>query len=433
MIMTDPTKLAAADDEDEADKPDERYMFQKTDLGQNNNKYYIYSVWAQPLGMLRVKTEFGRVGANSPQGWEKVLNRTELQALMHEREYKKGYKPVDLHTPEVVLKDEEESDTAAAPKPAPTDSKVVQLVQWIFSEAGEHIQTYLATKVEALSQRQIQEARNILQSAQTLWRTISSSRVDYREPGLTRLVQDYYNAIPTQLPPRIDIESVVRAFTATFSEQEDRLNQLEAAIATMKVQRAHPGFSQLQSLDASISTLDSESDAYKSLVEYVKRTVVHGYSINIKDIFEIEIPVEREAYMGDTRGKSKKDLLFHGTYNRNIRHILRSGLICPRTASNGRMLGNGIYFANKASKSTNYCNSSSYQIPQMLFVAEVALGKMYTAHNADPYSNEPPAGYDSVFGKANYTKSSYLTLMNDEFVVYRPSQQTIRFMITFTR
>ncbi len=115
--------------------------------------------------------------------------------------------------------------------------------------------------------------------------------------------------------------------------------------------------------------------------------------------------------------------------------ILHTGLIVPRTPSHGRMFGNGIYFANKSSKSTNYCYSSRRDIPQMLFISEVALGKVYTAPVASHYAT-PPHGYDSVLGKGGHTRFANISgqrLWNDEFVVYTPPQQTIRYVVTWQR
>jgi poly [ADP-ribose] polymerase len=160
---------------------------------------------------------------------------------------------------------------------------------------------------------------------------------------------------------------------------------------------------------------------------------VHGYKVRVRDVFEVCIPEERKAYEQNKRGTGYRELLFHGTHNRNVRHILRQGLICPRTASNGRMFGNGIYLANRASKSTNYCAAGRAGYPNMLFVVEAALGKTYFAPTSKGY-NKPPAGYDSVCGKAGHTRSwGAFSLQHDEFILYRPEQQTIRYLITFER
>lgn len=411
------------------DEPADRRMFQLTDLGDNHNKFYLVETWPASDGtdMVRFRATWGRVGSK-PQVKEKLAAQREVERQIEEK-LRKGYRPVELHRPTVEFVGEPKVE---GPK---IDPKVVQLVDWIFSEAGEHIESYLAVPVEALGQEQIDEGRRLLALAQKQHGNLRISPFKRVQKGeqLAATVQAYYNAIPTRLPARIDRDEVIKLFCGGFSEQEERLNQLEAAIATMKEQRQHPGFTRYQSLGAEIVALEPEHQARKSLVDYVSRTQVHGYSLKLKDVFEVCVPGERKLYEENKRGISRRELLFHGTRNRNVRHILRGGLICPKTPSNGRMLGNGIYLANKASKSANYCQASKRGVPYMLFVVEAALGNAYIAPRASAF-NGPPHGYDSVWGKAGHTSiGGVYTLAHDEFVLYSPAQQTIRYLVTFER
>jgi poly [ADP-ribose] polymerase len=406
----------------------ERRMFQLTDLTGNHNKFYMVELWPAPDGKVRFRASWGRVGSK-PQTSEKIVTPYAVEAQIAEK-VRKGYRRVELHRPEVEIV--AQPDDPPLPK---LDPKVVQLVDWVFLEAGEHIRSYLAVEVDALGQDQINEGRRLLAQAQTQHNAYSLNpfKRDQNMKTLSETVQAYYNAIPTKLPARMDPERVVLDFCKQLNEQEDRLLQLEAAIAMMKVERKHPGQSHYQNLGANINVLSPDDPAHKDLVAYVERTAVHGYKVRVRDVFEVCIPEERKAYEQNKRGTGYRELLFHGTHNRNVRHILRQGLICPRTASNGRMFGNGIYLANRASKSTNYCAAGRAGYPNMLFVVEAALGKTYVAPTSKGY-NKPPAGYDSVCGKAGHTKSwGAFSLQHDEFILYRPEQQTIRYLITFER
>jgi predicted DNA-binding WGR domain protein len=410
------------------DEPVERRMFQLTDLVDNHNKFYLVELWHTDGDMVRFRATWGRVGAK-PQVKEKVVSRYEVERQIAEK-LRKGYRRVDLHRPEVVRIHEEEGESTP-----PLDPRVQQLIEWVFTEAGEHIQSFLAVEVEALSQAQISEGRRLLAEAQRMHASyhLNPFRRDHKMQELAATIQAYYNAIPTKLPARVDREQVVLDFCKQLSEQEDRLLQLEAAIATMKVQRQHPGFSHYQSLGAEIKPLPPDGDLHKTLAGYIENSQVHGYKIRVRDVFDVCIPAERKAYEENKRGISRRDLLFHGSRNQNIRHILRQGLICPGTPSNGRMLGNGIYLANKSSKSANYCSTRRAGVPNMLLVVEAALGKCYVAPQAAPFDG-PPIGYDSVCGMAGRTQvGGLVTLMNDEFVVYSPAQQTIRYLVTFDR
>ena len=413
--------------------PVERMMYQLTDLADNHNKFYLVELWPQTDGTIRFRATWGRVGAK-PQVKEKLATRREVERQIDEK-LRKGYRRVQLHEPK-----------ADAPGPADATQsresipeihpKISELVEWVFVEAGEHIQSYLAVPVDALSQAQVDEGRRLLAEAQNLFLRyrLNPFRREQNHTALSATIQAYYNSIPTRLPAHIDREEVIKRYCNEFAEQEERLNQLEAAISTIKEQRLHPNYTRYQMLGARLNVLSAEDEVRTSLLEYIKRTQAHGYEVKVREVFEVEIPAERKAYEANKRGTSHRELLFHGTHTRNVRHILRSGLICPKAPSNGRMLGNGIYLANRSTKSTNYCSSSKKDVPKMLLIVEAALGKRYEAPTAQV--KEPPRGYDSVWGKAGHTRIAVAapqTLLNDEFVVYSPAQQTIRYLVTFDR
>lgn len=411
------------------DEPAERRMFQLTDLESNHNKFYLVELWPAQPGTVRFRAQWGRVGSRA-QSVEKVTSMREVERQIDEK-LRKGYRPVDLHRPQV--EEPAPPDGGAAKPVVKLEPQVAQLLEWVFAEAGEHIMSFLAVAVEALSQAQIAEGRKLLADAQQQYNhyRLNPFRRGPNLDALAATVQSYYNAIPTKLPARVNREEVVLQFCKDLSEQENRLLQLEAAIATMKVQRRHPGVSPYDALGAEIRLVSPEDKTHKQVREYIQRTQVHNYKLKVRDVFDVRIPGERQAYEENRAGASWRALLFHGTRNQYVRHILRQGLICPKTPSNGRMLGNGIYLANRASKSTNYCQSGRQGVPRMLFLVEAALGNAYVAPRADGY-DRPPAGYDSVWGKAGHTRTwGTSTLAHDEFVVYSPTQQTIRYLVTF--
>jgi poly [ADP-ribose] polymerase len=90
------------------------------------------------------------------------------------------------------------------------------------------------------------------------------------------------------------------------------------------------------------------------------------------------------------------------------------------------MFGRGVYFADKFSKSANYCHS--YKAPfRFIFLNHVAVGRMYETYDSMPYVNKPPDGYHSVWAKEGRS------LYNNEYIVYKPSQATITYMVLFER
>jgi predicted DNA-binding WGR domain protein len=391
--------------------PDELQRYQLTSLDGNSNKFWNAYVYGKGEYDLKFMVHHGRVGDRGVVHDYGTVDRRKIEGLIREK-LRKGYRKVELVA---VPKD--------GTKPAGADLSTPEgrLVALIFKEAGEAISQYLSTTVDHLSQSQIADGRRVLSSIRQA-NNLGLSGYDDRP----RLVEIYYTTIPTKLPRRIDRDELVKEFLtdANLAEQEERLKQLEAAIDTLAA--TSKGESQITALGAKLTRLGITSPDYKGIKSYVESTAIHGYKVRV------EIPGERQAYLKDPCYGKGAQLLFHGTRNSNVRHILRSGLVVMRNAASGRMLGDGIYFASKSSKSTNYCSSSSGN-PQMLLLSEVSLGRMYEAPDSRHYT-EPPKGYDSVWGVKGKTRIyGSSTLQNDEYVVYRPSQSTIRYLVTFTR
>jgi poly [ADP-ribose] polymerase len=82
-----------------------------------------------------------------------------------------------------------------------------------------------------------------------------------------------------------------------------------------------------------------------------------------------------------------RKLLWHGSRTTNYVGILSQGLkIAPKDApSTGYMFGKGIYFADLASKSANYCFASNENPYGLLMLCDVALGNPYDVRKAQSF------------------------------------------------
>ncbi len=361
-------------------------------LESNNNK--IWEIEWFPDNT--VKTTWGRVGS-STQSKTKPLSFSGVEALIASK-MREGYKELELHCPVVVV---------AAPDGTAIDPKIVQLTDLIMRAAGNMINSYLSVTVDALSVNQVNRGRTILKKVVDL-RSASSRQ------QLLDLIKEFYNTIPTKLPSRIDPDQIVREFVADLHEQEDRLDQLEAGLATHTATLS--GQNPLG--DVKIKVTSQTSKAYEQVVDYVLRTA--GGRLNVRDVFSIEIPNERKAFATETVGKGNVLSLFHGTRNHNVRHILRTGLIVPITPANGRRMGDGVYFSDRTQRSLAYCGGHFNQ--RLMFVADVALGRVWSTSGA--YAGKhAPDGYDSTQGTGTWSGHG------DEFVVYKRSQQTIKYLV----
>ena len=136
---------------------------------------------------------------------------------------------------------------------------------------------------------------------------------------------------------------------------------------------------------------------------------------------------------------TNKKFLWHGSRNENWWSIINTGLVLRPTNAviTGKLYGNGIYFAPKAQKSLGYTSiNGSYWArgndnSGFMALMEVAYGKPY-----DVYS------FDSKYYDFNYAKLQNACvganclhahagsmLRNDEIVIYREEQCTIRYLV----
>ena len=369
--------------------PDIHRVFQYTDLDGNSNKFWAISAWWGGGERWMLKTEFGRTGV-AKQVHVKHTTEPRINSLIKSK-LRKGYREV------IRCRDIDQSVLSG---------KVGDLVQSIFGEAREHIKTYLSTSVESLSPEQVAEGRRLLTELQYTWSGNLRNRA-----RLIALAQDYYKAIPTKLPHRIVADDVIRSLCSDFREQEERLDQLEAAVA-------------LDAIGARIVESEDADQIAKCFYDSVRHDEFR--SARVVDVYDVMVLRNKGKF---TLNVGNITPLYHGTRGCNLRHILRSGLVLPKTRANGWMFGPGIYFADSASKSMHYSSGGV----KALLVADVALGAVYVADDQMPELKSPPTGHDSVMGQGSHTRSMHWggKLRHNEYIVYRESQQRLSHLIVW--
>ena len=133
-------------------------------------------------------------------------------------------------------------------------------------------------------------------------------------------------------------------------------------------------------------------------------------------------------------------LLFHGSRSENFWSIIKTGLVLRPTNAiiTGKMYGFGIYFAPKCQKSIGYTSlSGSYWAHGNNNVAymalfEVAYGTPYDVYNFDnKYYNLDYNKLQQFKPGANclHAHADKGMLRNDEIIVYKEDQLTIKYLI----
>jgi poly [ADP-ribose] polymerase len=136
-------------------------------------------------------------------------------------------------------------------------------------------------------------------------------------------------------------------------------------------------------------------------------------------------------------------LLFHGSRNENFWNIVKFGLLLHpgKVMTTGSMFGHGLYFAPRAQKSIGYTSlENSYWARgrsdvAYLAIYEVAYGKPFLLY--DRISGMGSLDYRTVkeYHKADcvHAKADRGMLRNDEIIVYKEDQATIRYLIEMKR
>ncbi|BFZ09137.1 hypothetical protein BsWGS_12176 [Bradybaena similaris] len=207
-------------------------------------------------------------------------------------------------------------------------------------------------------------------------------------------------------------------------------------------------------LNCNMKLLDKTSIEYNVLEKYFLATEGHSYrKQTLKNIWEIDRSGEDKRFSVN-KSIGHRKLLWHGTNVAVVVAILKSGLrIMPHS---GGRVGRGIYFASENNKSAGYVYPA--QGKGIMFLNEVALGKQYKITKDDASLVEAPRGYDSVLacGRTEPDEKNDTTLMFDgkkvivpqgvpkaiseyssssfsqsEYLVYREDQVRMRYLLLF--
>ena len=266
------------------------------------------------------------------------------------------------------------------------------------------------------------EARNLLAKI--------APRVRARKYGTDtdKILCDYLRIIPQALGmKRFSTETVIPDDNAV-QKQNDLIDSLESSYQAMTTTPATKTAStkpqeQVFKVDLDVLKDAAERARLEKFFETSKKHQ-HGYdNVRVREIFKVVIHDMANGFEAKTAPIKE---VFHGTSQANCLSILKSGLKVspPSTAAiAGKMFGNGIYGAINSTKSLGYTfnrwGQGGVGDAGWLFVCDFAMGKIYSTQS----SCDKPSGHDSVWAKAGYS------LANDELIVYRNSQATIKYLL----
>jgi len=446
----------------------------KTDLAGGNNKFYqIEAHVSKDKTKFRLFSCYGRVGADGVKE-ERIPSQNEpallaaFESLKSEKTgTSKGYREVQMAATKVgsevnngrILSDDIKKDkviTAGDEKKVPKvtlHKSVEKLVERLYMEAGQAVQAQLNTgtlKASAenplgtLTLTQIETGRKLLQELQQML-TDKPKLKGSIHSDIIRLSNDFYSSIPQHIPHRPKPSEGQKALDEWLKvmalNDEKKFDDKEEMLKLLSdVQGMVGGFAstdvevKYREIGCEYTPLEKTDDRYKRVEEYMTstRSRHHGWKVGVENIWAVNVKGQKTKHVDAMKSIGNIKPLFHGSGPQNILGICKHGLLMrpPGVFITGSMFGNGLYFADKSSKSEQYAfgrfgGGSGRSNTFFMFVADVALGKIKKYQNAQSHLTKPPSGFDSVQGEEG------VSLLHNEFIIYDLSQHILQYLIEF--
>jgi poly [ADP-ribose] polymerase len=405
-------------------------MLNQTNIGANNNKFYVIQVLEQ-AGKYYAWNRWGRVGEDGQTALKGPTS--EADAI---KDFRKKFKDktsndwddrgsfkaksgkytlieidraADSDKAEELNEKLAAIDSAAAkiqPKLKVADSKlhpsVTSFMDLIFDHdmfKGSMAQFDIDVNKMPLGQitkSQVGKGYDVLNELED---AIEKKRGQARYQTLT---SEFFTLIPhsfgRQRPPVIDnLDLVLKK-----KEMLNVLSDIEVALGLQKEVKAdtgaklkpHPADEHYKTLKAAIEPIDKKSKEYEFIEKYVEATA--DRKLGIIDVFSLDRHKEDDLYSEHDKLDNRK-LLWHGTNVAVVAAILRTGLrIMPHS---GGRVGKGIYLASENRKSQQYVSGPGST--RVMFLAEAVLGKEHHITRDDSSLKAAPKGFHSIVAKGH--------------------------------
>lgn len=384
----------------------------------NNNKFYKMiphgDTWT---------AEYGRVGSSSQK---REYSMSQWESKYNEK-IRKGY----------VDQSELVEDLIQIEKPKNSEYKeienkvIAEIVERLQVMAKQAISENYTISSNKVTQAMVDEAQNVLTSL------INMSDIEEFNNTLLKL----FMVIPRKMSNvKYYLAKSEKDFGRIVQSEQDLLDVMKGQV----VQKHIIDEVEKDENQAEYTILDKLGLVFEECDNHdiaIIKTALGSCSDKFHRAWRVENIKTQQRYDNFVKENNIKDtrLLFHGSRNENWWSIINTGLVLRPTNAviTGKMFGYGIYYAPKARKSLGYTSlSGSYwargNSPSgFMALMEVAYGKPY-----DVYS------FDSKYYKFNYEALQQACpganclhahegsmLRNDEIIVYKEEQCTIKYLI----
>lgn len=422
------------------------------DPSVNSNKFYVAELHEAESGYsgkaFRLYINHGRVGSNGQAKSEPfdTLDGAKKKYNTKVREkVRKGYAKNDVAVQSVGSKQAQQkvnSDSIQGVALQQTQQqsqhhnlhpRVIKLIEHLYAEANQALSLSLTGSVKSDVQSPIGNLGiNGINAGRNILKQIANYITNHAPQGvIEQLSIQYFKTIPRKMPSNLRKDtSWILNTNARLSKEFDILDLYEDALRMLPVMSNSDILPRYRALNSEIRFIEE-----KETLEYLHHKVSsshasnHNFKLRIVSAYEV---AQKNAPTFNPNNINNVRHFFHGSRSANIAGILSSYLKLPQHLSadihkTGAMFGAGIYFANECTKSANYSFGSfagkrNKYDTAFLFIAEVAMGNVHKVQSPHHFL-KPPQGYHSVMG----CKGPHL--INNEFIVYDPSQVRIKYLI----
>lgn len=465
-------------------RDDEIYdaMLNQTNVGDNNNKFYVIQVLeSDDGGRFMVYNRWGRVGVKGQDKFygpytsqHSAIQEFEQKFLAKTRNYWSNRKEFICYPKSYTWL---EMDYTNTEKESTVQGKVDSTmgVQLRETKLEPRVAKFIALicNVSMMQQQMMEIGYNaeklplgklskstILKGYDVLKRIADVIGQSDRKK-LEQLSGEFYTVIPHDFGFKKMRDFVIDTPQKLKFKLEmvEALSEIELATKLLKndiQMQEDPLCSHYQCLGCELMPLEVDSEEFSMIARYMKNTHAKthsNYAVDIVQIFRVSREGETERFRKFSNTKNRM-LLWHGSRLTNWTGILSQGLRIapPEAPATGYMFGKGVYFADMFSKSANYCYSSHAATAGVLLLCEVALGDMAELLTANYNADKLPEGKLSTkgvgatapdfseaqmledgvavpLGKPTEQLSSKGALLYNEYIVYNVDQIRMRHVV----
>ena len=367
----------------------------------NHNKFYRMS----QITDNKFEVEFGRIGA---KGRKQVYSMSRWDSV-YESKLGKGYE--DQTENHIVSKQ-------SVYKPIENEA-IRSFFESIERFSSEAIARIYSISYDTVTESMIVAAERKIQQLSRISDTTAANQILNSlfqiMPRKMKVVSDY---MTTSL---VDIPKIIQ-------REYDLLDVMKARVIGNS-QVPKNGQTVLDAMDLQIAEVSKLEE------QQIKKFMAAESRGKYKRAFRVRNKRTDERFFQfmEENGYSSKDIhyLYHGSRNENWYGLMKRGpLLAPKGVTiNGKMFGNGLYFANRARKSIGYtsldgaCWTSGRSSTGFLAVFKVLYKNPLYVQTNHQYSLQELGEHDAVFAQKG------AMLRNDEIIVFREQQATLQYII----